>query len=532
MQISKISGSVAWIAGIAGLIVLSGLIVTLISLSGFSGTAALNCTSQDDPHFYVYNNDSNRSHSVSIFVYNSSGQLVTEGSYEMARGDPSQGIKTTVHQPATRDTDYSVTFIVDGNISTHFESLAISPDCSEAFFLEPQWGIMRPFDLWCSDRPCTIEPPAEAERIRGYPHGLVIGSFGVPVLHPDDLGLNSSEELYSHLQKIADESEQELDNFYYPRGPVIGHGYDMYGTIVVQINKEQDINQSSRNEIYRIIERAGEKNGIKNIPCRFLSMGMLEEDLGTKLRENLPDNVTNIFLAGQKQDLADLRWNLSDAIEANYVPLETARFHATVELARMMYDESFGPGVVDFGGVTLNQNPIVIYDDSGRYRSYYKFTTGTPDGQGSFIIVSASKVFGHSIQRAGIGSYNSEFILLQKAQKIFDANYTGYHIRSVKFVANCWGQVVRLDLIDPLTQNQTILTMDNWGIVGERNCGMDPRAMTPKEISENIAAWEKSDAYYQAVSAKALSEGINLSAPYSLENAEKIREIFSKAGGY
>jgi hypothetical protein len=248
--------------------------------------------------------------------------------------------------------------------------------------------------------------------------------------------------------------------------------------------------------------------------------------------DNSLNNVTKIFLTGQKQDLTSLPRNMSDIIEADYVPLETARLHATVELARMMYEESFGPGVVEFEGVVLDKNPVVVYDENGRHRSYYKFTARTPDGQGSFILIAASKLSGNSCLRAGIGSYQSEYILLQKAQEFIDASYSGNRIRSVKFVVNCWGQVIRMDLVDPPTQNETILTMDYWGIVGERNCGMGIEAMTPEEISDNIAAWEKTDSYYRAVSANALSEGINLSAPYSRENAGKVKEIFLQDGGY
>lgn len=245
------------------------------------------------------------------------------------------------------------------------------------------------------------------------------------------------------------------------------------------------------------------------------------------------NNLTNVFLAGQKQDLASIPRNTSDIIEANYVPIETARLHARVVLNRMMYDDkAFGPNVIDFTGTVLDEDPFVVYDDSGRYRSYYKFTANTPDGQGAFIDIAASKVSGHSSLRGGIGSYRSEFALFQRAQQFIDTNYSGSTFRSVKLVNNCWGEVVRADIFDPKTRNETSLTMDYWGILGERNCGKGSGTRTPKEISDTIETWEESDAYYRTVSSIALSEGINLSAPYLRENTEKMKEIFSRAGGY
>ena len=43
-----------------------------------------------------------------------------------------------------------------------------------------------------------------------------------------------------------------------------------------------------------------------------------------------------MYLAGHREDLRTFPQNISDPYEANYVPLETAKLHATVELARMM----------------------------------------------------------------------------------------------------------------------------------------------------------------------------------------------------
>jgi hypothetical protein len=113
-----------------------------------------------------------------------------------------------------------------------------------------------------------------------YPYNVVIDSFGKTTLHPQDIGVNTSEELDARLQKIADDSNEELNPYYYPSGPVIGHGYDLFRTITVMIDVDQGVNQSAVTDIYRIIERNGEKNGIPQVPCKFLSMGLPKLDIG------------------------------------------------------------------------------------------------------------------------------------------------------------------------------------------------------------------------------------------------------------
>lgn len=90
--------------------------------------------------------------------------------------------------------------------------------------------------------------------------------------------LTSSKMYFSPsvLQKVTDDSVPGLEKFSYPNGPVIGYGYDKYGTMDVQINKESTVSPSEIQEIYSVIQNAGEKNGIHNIPCKFLSLGLIK----------------------------------------------------------------------------------------------------------------------------------------------------------------------------------------------------------------------------------------------------------------
>lgn len=143
---------------IIGLVLVISLIIYLYfsGIAGqFSGTPGYNCSQNEEFSFSVFSKDMNRSHIVNISVYNSSHWLQTEGSYEMLQGNPSGGIESRFHPTTPGDTNNSVTFIVDGNRSFHYEQLFVSSSCSEAFYLDPEKGIIRPYEMWCTSRACN-----------------------------------------------------------------------------------------------------------------------------------------------------------------------------------------------------------------------------------------------------------------------------------------------------------------------------------------------------------------------------------------
>jgi hypothetical protein len=237
-------------------------------------------------------------------------------------------------------------------------------------------------------------------------------------------------------------------------------------------------------------------------------------------------NVTEMYLAGHREDLRMFPQNISDPYEANYVPLETARMHATVELARMMFTEGFGRGVVDFNGSVMDPDPVIVFDEITGKRTTYEFFTVTPHKQGAYVIIVASKYLGFSAPQAGLGSVESNAILLQKAQGYYTANYSGFTISSVKFVSGCWGKIVQMHLSDPKRPGEIIVNMDYWGIVKERRCGASTEDISKKDVPKRIAAWEESDAMFRGIMAKAQSENINLSEPFSQDTVEKVKPIF------
>ncbi|OPX65175.1 hypothetical protein [Methanoregula sp. PtaB.Bin085] len=112
-----------------------------------------------------------------------------------------------------------------------------------------------------------------------YQKEIILAAFGrVPSekLPYTDLRKIDSDPWYSSLRAVNSESDKELQKYYYPNGPMIGKGIDMKGSIVVMINKDWVVNQSVLKEIYEKISEQGRQKGIENIPCRFISMGLME----------------------------------------------------------------------------------------------------------------------------------------------------------------------------------------------------------------------------------------------------------------
>jgi hypothetical protein len=136
---------------IIGLVTGLVLAVLLIINPFFSGTSGPDCFHQVDYQFTIINKDLNRSHAVDISVYNSSIRIQTGGHYDIAPGNMTT---LTLHPLSGGEENYSVIFVVDGNISSQYEQLAISSDCIESFNLDPERGVLRPFDLWCEGGAC------------------------------------------------------------------------------------------------------------------------------------------------------------------------------------------------------------------------------------------------------------------------------------------------------------------------------------------------------------------------------------------
>ena len=84
-----------------------------------------------------------------------------------------------------------------------------------------------------------------------------------------------SEETVLIFQNVSSESNRDLVSYHYPNDSFLGVGYSGH-ELVVLMHKDRDVNETLIKEIYSVIERHGEEFGFKNIPCKFLSMGIEE----------------------------------------------------------------------------------------------------------------------------------------------------------------------------------------------------------------------------------------------------------------
>ena len=76
----------------------------------------------------------------------------------------------------------------------------------------------------------------------GFPEqGFVIESFGADSNNLPMKEMNNPTEFSPLIQQVIIDSEKDLNDYYYPNGPILGLGIDIYGTLIVQIYKDGDV---------------------------------------------------------------------------------------------------------------------------------------------------------------------------------------------------------------------------------------------------------------------------------------------------
>jgi uncharacterized membrane protein len=105
------------------------------------------------------------------------------------------------------------------------------------------------------------------------PEERVIASFG---LNQQQQVLRDNPALIDTLINVSD---ADIAPYQYPKGPVIGYGKDMKGSIVVMMDENQTVNQTLITEIYDRISARGKMYNITSVPCKFISMGIINLDI-------------------------------------------------------------------------------------------------------------------------------------------------------------------------------------------------------------------------------------------------------------
>ena len=261
-------------------------------------------------------------------------------------------------------------------------------------------------------------------------------------------------------------------------------------------------------------------------PAKTLPFQQVKENISDTER-TIHTNVSEVFFEDQEEQLALLE-NVSEQDMQYRVPLNVARMYAEVELARLMYTTSRGLAGTNFTGVTLYPDPIIVYDDSGENPKYYKFYAGVRGFKNTLQFVPASKLMGYCCTRAELGMSDdtSDRIMLQRAQEFYNTNASGSDIVSVKFLASsCWGQIIKLDLVPPQSNETRTMYLDNGILRDQGSCAVSVNS-TSQATAKKIAEWETCNEYYRTIQEDAQVAGINLTEPCSWENRDKMRGIF------
>lgn len=80
---------------------------------------------------------------------------------------------------------------------------------------------------------------------------------------------------YRKVDSIYNATKHSIDEqFYYPRGPILGHARDAFGAITVELYDQMNVKEETINQIYTIINDEAKKQGIDDIPVIFTKAPM------------------------------------------------------------------------------------------------------------------------------------------------------------------------------------------------------------------------------------------------------------------
>lgn len=82
---------------------------------------------------------------------------------------------------------------------------------------------------------------------------------------------------YSKLDKSKDIVKDDMTPYLYPRGPVIGYGWDINGYFEVALYKNINVTNYQVNEIYNLIEKGASETSIQEIPVVFKKEDFIQE---------------------------------------------------------------------------------------------------------------------------------------------------------------------------------------------------------------------------------------------------------------
>lgn len=228
----------------------------------------------------------------------------------------------------------------------------------------------------------------------------------------------------------------------------------------------------------------------------------------------------------------------SDIIEKNYVPIKTAREHATITLL-----EFISKGLVDeeWRGGTIDPKPTIIYDTNGK-KLFYQFAVVKNGRVIGEIKTAVSKVVGISV--ISIGSSDSKLVLENfdsQIKRVMDDRYKSYNVVSKKFLAYSYpkiGILIQIEKPDKSDTKEIIIDAYSFELISDNKVLIDTdsgiisfyKQMDKLSIDERIADWDRENQYISGLQQKIQSLGMDLSDAHIMENdltISQIQNVFS-----
>lgn len=106
---------------------------------------------------------------------------------------------------------------------------------------------------------------------------ITIRSFGDKSFIMNDNTSPDYQEKISLLENVSANTEKDLAQYDYPYGPLLGVGYSQ-DEVIVTMYRNWTMNETIIREMYSVVEYHGDQAGIRRVPCRFISMGVLKTE--------------------------------------------------------------------------------------------------------------------------------------------------------------------------------------------------------------------------------------------------------------
>jgi hypothetical protein len=236
-----------------------------------------------------------------------------------------------------------------------------------------------------------------------------------------------------------------------------------------------------------------------------------------------------------KDHSSDTTVRSGNLVDANYIPVETAREHAMIKMI-----EFTGKGLLDnnWSDANVSSDPLVIYDINGN-KLFYQFTAEKNGRKIGVILSSANKVLGISVKQISEPYPYDPVNVQSQAKKLTEKNFPDFSVQSIKLVCyNYPSMGIMVHIINEKTKDQRDIIYDanSLEIISQektkREDSVSVRSyfgqIPETAYQENIAHWNLEDTKIQTVITSAKEKNM------SVENilSEQIGQTHIRAASY